>query len=98
MLASDDEPRAASPGTAERRTRVTVGIVGEEYTIRADADPEYVKLLAKSVDERIRAALAGNPRLSRSRATILACLSIADDLQRLKVRYDELMRLVDDAR
>ncbi|MGE5574432.1 MAG: cell division protein ZapA [Bacillota bacterium] len=88
-------------GDGESRTaknRVTVGIVDEEYTIRADADPEYVRLLAKAVDERVRAALAANPRLARSRAAILACLSLADELEKLKARYDELMRMVEEAR
>ncbi|MDK2931486.1 MAG: cell division protein ZapA [Bacillota bacterium] len=95
---------AGSLGEAERGTggpkknRVTVNIVDEEYTIRADADPEYVKLLAKAVDERVRAALAANPRLARSRAVILACLSLADDLEKLKARYEELMRMVEEAR
>lgn len=70
----------------------------EEYTIRADADPEYMKLLAKVVDERVRAALSANPRLARSRAAILACLSFADDLEKLKARYEELMRMVEEAR
>lgn len=88
------ERGAAGP----KKNRVTVNIVGEEYTIRADADAEYVKLLAKVVDERVRAALSSNPRLARSRAAILACLSFADDLEKLKARYEELMRMVEEAR
>jgi len=97
-LPGSNETGGAPVEAAERKNRVTVSIVGEDYTIRADADPEYVKVLAQAVDERIRAALAANPRLARSRATILACLSIADELQRLKARYEELMRMVEDAR
>ncbi|HHY32685.1 MAG TPA: cell division protein ZapA [Firmicutes bacterium] len=95
---------AGSLGEAERgvsgprKNRVTVNIMDEEYTIRADADPEYMKLLAKVVDERVRAALSANPRLARSRAAILACLSFADDLEKLKARYEELMRMVEEAR
>ncbi len=90
--------RGASLAGADRKSRVTVTIVGEDYTLRADADPEYIKLLARSVDERVRAALATNPRLSRSQATILACLAITDELHRLKASYDELVRFVEDAR
>lgn len=93
-----DETGGTPVEVTERKNRVTVSIVGEDYIIRADADPEYVKLLARAVDERIRAALAANPRLARSRATILACLSIADEHQRLKARYEELMHMVEDAR
>ncbi|MEW6230108.1 MAG: cell division protein ZapA [Bacillota bacterium] len=97
-MPGSDETGGTPIEATERRNRVTVSIVGEDYTIRADVDPEYVKLLARVVDERIRAALAANPRLARSRATILACLSIADELQKLKARYEELMHMVEDTR
>ncbi|MGE5588211.1 MAG: cell division protein ZapA [Clostridia bacterium] len=90
----DTERGAAGP----KKNRVTVNIVDEEYTVRADADAEYLRLLARTVDERVRAALSANPRLARSRAAILACLSLADDLEKLKARYEELMRMVEEAR
>ncbi len=97
-MSGSDGARRPEAQVTEKRNRVTVSIVGEDYTIRTAAEPEYVRLLAQAVDERIRAALAANPRLARSRATMLACLSIEDELQRLKGRYEELMRLVEDAR
>ncbi|MCR4402837.1 MAG: cell division protein ZapA [Firmicutes bacterium] len=84
--------------TGPRKSRVTVKIVDEEYTVRADADAEYVRLLARAVDERVRAALSANPRIARSRAAILACLSFADDLEKLRARYEELMRMVEESR
>ncbi|HAV21453.1 MAG TPA: cell division protein ZapA [Firmicutes bacterium] len=82
----------------EKKNRVTVNILGEEYTIRSDADPDHVKELAGLVDERMRSALAMNPRLSRGQAAILVCLSLADDLKKARRRYEELMRLVEDIR
>jgi cell division protein ZapA len=82
----------------ERRNRVTVNIVGEEYIIRSDADTDHVRELAEAVDERMKAALAMNPRLSRGQAAILVCLSLADDLKKARRRYEELMRLVEDVR
>lgn len=81
-----------------KRNRVTVSIVGEEYIIRSDAESDHVKELAESVDERMKAALAMNPRLSRGQAAILVCLSLADDLKKARRRYEELMRLLDDVR
>ena len=98
MLRAGSQREAERGVSGPRKNRVTVNIMDEEYTIRADADPEYMKLLAKVVDERVRAALSANPRLARSRAAILACLSFADDLEKLKARYEELMRMVEEAR
>ena len=85
-------------GPIEKRNRVTVSIVGEEYTIRSDAKKEHVIDLAKLVDERMKAALSMNPRLSRGQAAILVCLSLADDLKKARHRYEELMSLVEDVR
>ena len=82
----------------EMRNRVTVDIVGEEYIIRSDAETEHVRELAEEVDERMKAALAMNPRLSRCLAAIFVCLSLADDLKKARRRYEELMRLVEDIR
>ena len=59
---------------------------------------DHVRELAESVDERMKAALAMNPRLSRGQAAILVCLSLADDLKKARRRYEELMRLVEDIR
>jgi len=81
-----------------KKNRVTVNIMGEEYIIRSDAETDHIKELAESVDERMKAALAMNPRLSRSQAAILVCLSLADDLKKARRRYEELMRLVEDVR
>lgn len=82
----------------EKRNRVTVKIMGDEYIIRSDAETDYVEGLAESVDERMRAAFDMNPRLSRNQAAILVCLSLADDLKKARRRYEELMRLVEDVR
>lgn len=86
------------PEPVEKRNRVVVKIMEEEYIVLSDAEAEYIKGLAGLVDERMKAALAVNPRLSRGQAAILVCLSLADDLNKIKRRYTELMSLVEDVR
>ncbi|NPV52040.1 MAG: cell division protein ZapA [Firmicutes bacterium] len=83
---------------AEKKVRVAVRILGDEYTIRGDADPEHIKRLAADIDARVRAAMEFNPKLGRSQAVILAFLNIAEELERLKSQYEELMEFIEEAR
>jgi cell division protein ZapA (FtsZ GTPase activity inhibitor) len=69
---------------------VTVRIAGEEHIIRASAPPEYTRACARVVDERIMEIRTKAGLLDPHKSTILAALSIADEL--LQAR-DELARL-----
>lgn len=95
------ETRAATGTPPEdRKVRVNVRILGEEYVIRGDPNttPEYIKRIAQQVDERLRAVSAINPRLPRSHLVVLACLNIMDELEKLKASYDELLKLIGEGR
>lgn len=81
-----------------KKTRVVVKILGEDYTILGDADPDYIRGLATAVDARLRQALESNRKLARSQAAILTCLNVADELNKLKAQYDELVHLIEDAK
>lgn len=59
---------------------VTVSIAGEEYTIRADATPEYTRDCAAYVDRTIREILDQGSLIQPHKAAILAALAITDEL------------------
>ena len=59
---------------------VTVNIYGENYTLRADDDPDYVREVAHLVDEKMREVAAGGKVVVTSKIAILAALSLADKL------------------
>ncbi|KPJ84291.1 MAG: hypothetical protein AMS19_01170 [Gemmatimonas sp. SG8_23] len=61
------------------KTSVTVRIAGEEYTIRASAEPEYTRKCAKLVDDRIHEIRVQGGLIEGHKAAILAALSIADE-------------------
>ncbi|HHY47125.1 MAG TPA: cell division protein ZapA [Firmicutes bacterium] len=90
--------RESTAASATRKSRVVVKILGEDYTILGDADPDYIRNLAADVDARLRQALESNRKLARSQAAILTCLNITDELNKLKAQYDELVRLIEDAK
>lgn len=84
---------------------VTVNIFGKEYTLRGDAEAEYVREVAAFVDRRMSEVARGTPVASTARVAILAAVNIADELLReqrrrlkdqatLEDRSDQLARLL----
>ena len=65
----------------EAHNMVRVSIYGNEYTVRAVANPEYIKEVAAYVDERMHETELNLPGpLSPTRIAILAAMSITDEL------------------
>ena len=79
---------------AERRRGVSVRIAGEEHLIRANAEPEYMRACARYVDERISDIRSKGGLLETHKATILAALSISDELFQAREELDRLRREV----
>lgn len=79
----------------DRQNRVTVEIYHDQYTIRGDARPDYIRGLAKMVDERIRALAAQHPRVSAARLAVLAALHLADELQRLTEQHERVVGMLE---
>lgn len=74
---------------SEKRS-VTVRIAGEEYAIRATAEPEYTRRCARYVDDRIAEIRNRSGLVETHKAAILAALSISDEFLQAQ---DELERL-----
>ena len=88
-----------------RKNAVKVTIVGEEYTVRSELDPEYTRQVAAYVDAAIRRVLQAGPMVESHKAAILAALAITDELfearrnqkdmaARLKLLTENLGRLL----
>jgi len=63
-----------------KKNAVKVTIVGEEYTVRSELDPEYTRQVAAYVDQAIRRVLSAGPMVESHKAAILAALAITDEL------------------
>jgi cell division protein ZapA len=70
-------------------TRTLVTIYGEEYPLVSDLPPEAVHALGRMVDTRIRNLAARHPRVSTARLTVLAALTLAEELARTKAEHAE---------
>lgn len=72
------------------KTVITVQIAGEDYTIRADATPEYTQQCAAYVDSTIAEILSQGSLIQAHKAAILAALAITDQLFRARQEVSAL--------
>jgi len=63
---------------------VTVTIMGRNYSLRAEEDPQYVRMIAAYVDDKLQEISRLSPRMSTTRLAILAALNIADEYHKLE--------------
>ena len=68
---------------SEKRHVVKVRIMGEEYTLRTDEEPDHVVAVAGYLDNAIQ-RIAGSGVLESNRMAILAALQITDELFKLR--------------
>jgi cell division protein ZapA len=57
----------------------TVNIYKQTYQVRSGGDPEYIKRLAKYVDETMIDVFENTPSVDSIKVAVLAALNIADD-------------------
>jgi cell division protein ZapA len=68
---------------------VQVEIFGNTYTIRGEADQDYILGVAAYVDQKMREVTDKLPVASLSKVAILASLNIADELFKERARKRE---------
>ena len=68
---------------------ISVDIYDQIYHLRG-SDPAYIQRLADSVDDKMRAVSAHGNTVDSLRVAVLAALNIADELARLRARYEAL--------
>ncbi len=58
---------------------IKVSILGDEYPIKSDANPEYLQELGKYVEEKILKITLKNKLPSKIKSEVLAAIIIADE-------------------
>ena len=79
----------------EEKTRLTVSIYGQNYTIVGKESSEYIRTLAGYVEEKMHRIAQDNDRLDTGRLAILTALNIADDYFRLRQKVEELEKQIE---
>ena len=68
---------------------IRVEIYDQTYHLRG-SDPEYVQKLAEYVDTKMRQVAAQTATVDSLRLAVLAALNIADELQLIRGKYDNV--------
>ncbi|GBD99965.1 cell division protein ZapA [bacterium BMS3Abin07] len=76
---------------------IEVVILGQRYTIKGDAEEDYIRELAGYVDSKMKEVLHAAPNTSPLKASILAALNIADELHSTEKTQADLKGLEEKA-
>lgn len=75
---------------------IEVQILGQSYSIKTDEDEEYIRSLARYIDDKLKEIFNALPNISQSKATVMAAFGIADELFKLKMKQEDLDRLIEE--
>ena len=89
--------------------QIKITIFGQEYSVKAPADPTYIKKIAEYVDTKMREVQSGfSSTQSSNRIAILSAMNITDELFNARQKGDTdsneieekitgLIELIDDS-
>ncbi|WP_078430164.1 cell division protein ZapA [Alkalihalobacterium alkalinitrilicum] len=72
------------------RTRTTVTINGQQYTIVSQEGATHVKEVAKYVDQKMKEIRKLNPMLDTTRLSVLTALNVTDEYVKMTKRIKQL--------
>jgi len=73
------------------KQKIQVQIFGTEYSLKSDMDEEYVRNVASYVDAKLRHFSDATSVKSSTKIAVLTALNIADELFRLKQKYETIL-------
>ena len=74
---------------------VEIKVFGQTYTVKTDAEEEYIKEVAKYVNDKMEEVLKKTKTVSTLNVAILTALNIADDLIKEKEKRKALLREIE---
>jgi cell division protein ZapA len=75
---------------------VEVKILGQSYSIKTDENEEYIRSLARYLDEKLKEIYSVAPNVSQTKATVMAAFGIADELFKLRMEQQDLDRMIEE--
>lgn len=73
---------------------IAVEIYDQTYHLQGGADPEYVKRLAEALDEKMREIADATRTVDSLKVAVLAALTMADEVTRLRDENKELSAML----
>lgn len=72
------------------KNRITVKILGQEYTVVSDETREYIEDLASLVDEKMVELADKNKNFSKGMVAVLSALHMCDEYLKIHKEYEKL--------
>ena len=79
------------------KNSIKVNIMGAEYALKSDADPQYIEELASYIDQKMKRLGEGLPVKSQLKIAVLTAINLGDELFRLKQKYENLVKEIESA-
>ncbi|WP_425515839.1 cell division protein ZapA [Mesobacillus maritimus] len=73
-----------------KKTRTTVDIYGQQYTIVGTESTSHVRLVASLVDDKMREISSMNPILDTNKLAVLTAVNAVNDYLKVKDRVERL--------
>ncbi|BBW95338.1 MULTISPECIES: cell division protein ZapA [Geobacillus] len=77
--------------TEQPKTRVSVRIYGQNYTIVGTESPAHIRLVAALVDDKMQEFSEKHPMLDVPKLAVLTAVNIASEYLKLKEEYQRLV-------
>ena len=77
------------------KTSTKVNILGNEYVLKSESDPQYIQELADYVDQKMQKLGNGTQVKSQLKISVLTAINITDELFRLKQRHEKLVKEIE---
>lgn len=74
----------------DNRTRITVDIYGQQYSVVGDESTSHIRMVAAIVDDKMREIHAKNPSLDINKLAVLTAVNVVHDYIKLKDEHERL--------
>lgn len=81
-----------------QKTRTTVDIYGQQYSIIGSESTSHIRLVASIVDDKMREISGKNPTLDINKLAVLTAVNIVHEHLKLKEDYENLEKLLEQAK
>jgi cell division protein ZapA len=75
---------------------VEIHILGQRYTVKGDESEEYIQQLAAYVQNKIKEVYNSSPNITPLKASILAAITIADELHKMKSEQENIAKSIEE--
>jgi cell division protein ZapA len=76
----------------EQKSRTTVDIYGQQYTIVGTESTSQIRFVCSKVDDKMREINSMNPSLDTGKLAVLTAVNAVNDYIKLKEQFEELER------